>query len=396
MSDTVILRDNVKVVCEYDTVVVGGGIAGISAALAAARSGAKVLLAERQFALGGLATLGLVTIYLPLCDGKGHQVSFGISEELLRLSAKHGCEINTPWLTGGSLEDKIKTRFRVQYNASIFAILCEQLLVSEGVKILYGSQLSDTVVRDSKITELIFQNKEGRQAVRCGSVVDCSGDADVCYFSGENTRLFNQKNILAAWYYHCDSDGFKLNSLGVADIPDKHKTAEQRSLTQKRYVGLTSEEISEFCIDSHSSLIKDFLKGGELSDSHSLASIASIPQLRMTRCLCGKMELDDSSVHTRFETSVGMFSDWRKSGPVYELPFETLFGNKIKNLITAGRCISVTDAMWDITRVIPVCAVSGQAAGVAAATCSDFSKADVSSLQKRLTSQGVRLHQTDL
>ena len=70
----------------YDVVVCGGGIAGISAALAAARTGAKTLLIENSYLLGGLATSGLVAIYLPLCDGEGHQLSFGIAEELLRLS----------------------------------------------------------------------------------------------------------------------------------------------------------------------------------------------------------------------------------------------------------------------------------------------------------------------
>lgn len=64
---------------DYDVIVAGGGIAGIAAALAAARAGKRVLLLERMFALGGLATLGLVTIYLPLCDGKGHQLSFGLA-----------------------------------------------------------------------------------------------------------------------------------------------------------------------------------------------------------------------------------------------------------------------------------------------------------------------------
>ena len=72
----------------YDVVVCGGGIAGVSAALSAARAGAKTLLIEREFALGGLATLGLIVVYLPLCDGKGKQVSFGIVEELLRLFLK--------------------------------------------------------------------------------------------------------------------------------------------------------------------------------------------------------------------------------------------------------------------------------------------------------------------
>ena len=81
---------------EYDTVVVGGGFAGIAAALAAARGGNKVLLCEKMFVLGGLGTAGLVTIYLPLCDGLGNQLSFGIAEELLRASIKDGWEANYP------------------------------------------------------------------------------------------------------------------------------------------------------------------------------------------------------------------------------------------------------------------------------------------------------------
>lgn len=82
----------IPVIGEYDVAVCGGGVAGVAAALAAARHGAKVLLIEKQFALGGLATLGLVTVYLPLCDGLGKQVSFGIAEELLRVSIGHGWE----------------------------------------------------------------------------------------------------------------------------------------------------------------------------------------------------------------------------------------------------------------------------------------------------------------
>lgn len=85
---------------DYDVVIAGGGIAGIAAAISAARCNKHVLLIERMYVLGGLATAGLVTIYLPLCDGKGHQVSFGLAEELLKLSISKGCERETIHLPG--------------------------------------------------------------------------------------------------------------------------------------------------------------------------------------------------------------------------------------------------------------------------------------------------------
>ena len=77
---------DLRVADSADVVVAGGGVAGIAAAVAAARSGASVLLLERTCTPGGLATAGNVAIYLPICDGRGRQVLGGLAEELLRLS----------------------------------------------------------------------------------------------------------------------------------------------------------------------------------------------------------------------------------------------------------------------------------------------------------------------
>ena len=74
----------------YDVIVVGGGIAGISAAVAAGRLGSRVLLIEKGILLGGLATVGLISWYEPLCDGEGTQLIGGIGEELIRLSTSVG------------------------------------------------------------------------------------------------------------------------------------------------------------------------------------------------------------------------------------------------------------------------------------------------------------------
>ena len=118
----------------YNIAVCGGGFAGISSALAAAREGKKVILFEKEYILGGLGTAGLVTIYLPLCDGLGHQVSFGIAEELLRLSIKYGAEARYPEnrLDGVGTKTEKDKRFQVQYNAQLFAILAEQNLCATG------------------------------------------------------------------------------------------------------------------------------------------------------------------------------------------------------------------------------------------------------------------------
>ena len=217
-----------RVVNEYDTAVCGGGIAGIAAALAAARQGSKTVLFEKQFMLGGLGTAGIVTIYLPLCDGFGHQVSFGIAEELLRLSISHGAEADYPanWLDGEGSRTEKDRRFEVRYNPQMFAILAEKLLKDNGVDILYGTYVTAVAMNNDKIEYLITENKSGREAYKVKSVVDATGDCDIARFANAPTDTFRQGNVLAAWYYSVGKDGYKLNPLGCADIPDEEKTEE--------------------------------------------------------------------------------------------------------------------------------------------------------------------------
>ena len=101
--------------------------------------------------------------------------------------------------------------------------------------------------------------------------------------------------------------------------------------------------------------------------------------------------MDTSDDHKYFADSIGLISNWKKKGPIYEVPFGALIGD-LKNVIAAGRCISNTDAMWDVTRVIPCCAVTGEAAGIAAAMGGDVDTLDVAELQKKLVNNGVVLH----
>lgn len=396
------INENVKtpVVDSYEVAVCGGGFAGISAALASARQGKKTVLFERGFILGGLATAGLVTVYLPLCDGKGRQVSFGIAEELFRLSISLGAEALYPenWLDGVGTKTETDKRFEVRFNAQLFAMLCEKLLLENNVDIMYGSMVCGADVQDGKIKHLIIENKSGRSAYSVSSVVDATGDCDVANLANAPCKTFKQGNVLAAWYYYLGKDGYNLNTLGFCDVPEEEKTEDNAlmPLVEKRFTGLDGKELSLQTCMSHASTLNDIIKRRQTDESIIPVTIATIPQVRMTRKIDGEYEMSDKEEHVYFEDSIGMVSTWKKRGPVYEVPVRTLYNRNIKNLACAGRCTSVNETLWDVMRVIPCCAVTGQAAGTMAAMTDDFTKLDVKKLQEKLLNAGVVLHEKDL
>ena len=395
-----------------DVLVAGGGIAGIAAAMAAARGGKKVTLVEREYALGGMATLGLVTIYLPLCDGEGNQLIYGIGEELLKLSIKHGAEANYPeaWLNGGSLEERIKNRYITQFNPHLFALSAEELLLDLGVTILYGTLVCSVVKDGDIISHVIVENKSGRSAISVSSVIDCTGDADICQMAGAKTALHANGNGLASWYYYFSKGKVSLKMFGLADVVpsklppperndgdrndgDRYDAVKVEALDKSiRFSGVDGEELSQAVITAHKKMYEDVLKFHADDDTYVPVTISTIPLVRMSRRIAGVYTMDESENRKHMEDSIGMTGDWRHRGPAFEIPFGTLYGKEVRNLLAAGRDISVTDSMWDITRVIPPCAVTGEAAGTAAVLGSDFSALNVAELQELLTAGGVKLH----
>lgn len=381
---------------ECDVCVAGGGVAGIAAAISAARAAkkcqipTKVMLLERGYMLGGLATAGLVTIYLAICDGLGNQICYGLSEELFRLSIEYGIEDMYPkaWLENGTKEERAEKRFQVQYNAQFFAISAERVLREEGVEILYGATASEVKCENGKITHVIIEGKGGREAIKVNrSVVDCTGDADICKLSGAKTEVFSQGNKLAAWYYGYGSGKFKLYMCGVHDTPDTEGNTDIPDLL--RFSGLDTKELSKVTEVSHTALMNNILERRKSIPDLVPTTISTTPEVRMTRRLSGKCTLGIEERH--YDDSVGVFPNWKKRGPVYELPLCALYGKEVKNLLTAGRCISTNEEMWDITRVIPVCAVTGEAAGAAATLSDDVESLDIKAIQSYLTSAGVKL-----
>jgi hypothetical protein len=376
----------------YDVVIAGGGVAGIAAGLAAARRGASVCILEKENVLGGLATLALIAIYLPLCDGCGNQIIHGIGEELLKLSVKYGGGRCLPdkWLEGGTQAEREEQRYQAEYNPWLFAIAAEELLLRHGVRLMFDTRFSGVAMEGGRVAALIAETKGGRLAIGAGAVVDASGDADICFAAGEETAVYG-KNRLASWYYRTGTGGgMELCALAVplyGGLPEG----------ERQYHGLSAEDISEMNIEGRRRILADILKRRiETGDSGiEPAALPLLPPMRMTRRLTGLYELDESEERVSFPDAVGMTGDWRKRGPVFSIPYRCLYGAKAKNLLAAGRCISVTESMWDITRAIPACAVTGEAAGAAAALvskrrtgCGDIC---IRELQDSLRAGGVAL-----
>lgn len=393
---------NTAVKEDCDVLVCGGGIAGVAAALSAARLNKKVILCEREYILGGLATAGLVAVYLPICDGTGRQVSFGLAEELLKLS------VSRKVYQGAGYDDWIKNpdtiknektaRYEVVFNPNLFAIDMEQLLLKSGVKILYGTVAVNAYKKDGFVNYVVFENKSGRFAIAPKGVIDATGDCDIAKFLSLPCELNGDKNPLASWYYNFANGKVNLNTLGVCDNSDEKQQngAKVQSLSNKRFSGLDGEELSEMTQLSHKSLLNDYIKRCETDPDYDVVTIATIPQIRMTRRLLGQYVLREIDNHKEFSDSLGLISDWRKRGPVFEIPLGSLYNKQIKNFAAAGRCMSAAGAMWDIARVIPCCAVTGQAAGTALAVCPDLTKIDIATLQQTLKQNGVVLHEKDL
>ena len=374
----------------YDVIVCGGGIAGIAAALSASRNGAKTCLIEKEYALGGLATLGLIVVYLPLDDGDGIQMSGGIAEELAVNSIKYGPgSIPSAWAdrTKTAVE-RTGTRYQIRYEAAPFMISAEELLLQAGVTLLYDTRLASAKKTDGIIQSIIIDTKRGGIELAAAAFVDATGDADLCFFSGEKTAE-GKPNSRTGWYFSYDGSSLQLN--GNSDpfyrIPDGNLS----------YNGLDPDDISRHMIDMRRFILSDVMK--KKADGNSRLYPLIIPAfhgLRTTRRLASCLEFSED-LHERvwFDDAIGMIGSWKKCGRRYCIPYRSIKGGECGNLYAAGRCISADNSGWDLTRVIPSCAVTGEAAGLAAAMQAGLGHApEAGALQEKLKAQGVLLDST--
>lgn len=392
----------VPVAGAYDVVVVGGGMAGVAAAVAASRLSAKVCLIEKQSALGGLATLGNVTIWLPICDGRGRQVIGGMGEELLKLSVAD-LKRNNPtarfigipdcWRADGDAVARQKSRYKTDFNPASYFFALEKWVVDSGVKLLYDTRFSAVRCVSGRLSHVIVENKSGRFALACKVVVDATGDADLCVAAGEETESLDS-NVPSGWYYT-----LKGGELSIHHHSNRYSPRGTREGGVGPFFrGDDGDQVTGHILETRqlARAALEKLRARHPDEDIQLIMPAMIACLRMTRRLAGQFTLNEKHVHQEFGDAVGFTGDWREAGPVYAIPLRSLCAVRTTNLLVAGRCISADSSVWDVTRAIPTCVVTGEAAGTAAALAaqradSSIRQLDVGVLRRQLESQRVLL-----
>lgn len=395
-------KREIPVAGEADVIVVGGGLAGVGAAGAAARNGMSVILIEKSFVLGGLATLGHVCVYLPLDDGLGHKIHGGLAEELLYVCCRYSYNtIPDCWKGGPSFVENPEGRYQTTFNIPACIMALDEFLEAEHVKVIFDTNFCLPIMEGNLCKGVIVENKSGRSAYLAKMVVDASGDADVLFRAGAECET--QKNIVSHWTYEVDVE--KIRNGNARDVlhnvqmrwfglrPDVDNSGSKLPT----FYGTTCEGVNDY-IKLSRSLALDYLKKNQ-RDGYAMMTLPFMPQFRMTRRLKGLKEME-AVPRVHVESSVGCVIHCLESPEeVYEFPYEALIDSRIENIVAAGRIVSAGGRAWEIMRFIPSCVLTGQAAGTAAAMaikagCS-LQKVDIAALQENLAATGVMIHMTE-
>ncbi len=385
---------------EFDLIVVGGGIAGICAAVSAKRSGPeRVLLIEKNVQFGGLATLGLISWYEPLCDGHGRKLMYGMADELMQLAIRYGPDcLPKEWQDN---PDKIasKKRFATHFSPSMFALGIDQLIRENDINVLLDTVAVKPVMEGRKCNGIIVENKTGRGYYKAHVVVDATGDSDILARAGVPCECEHNYLTFTAYQANLATINMAANRNDVFHVR-KWITAGSdlwgngHPKNKPMLKGVTAEEITEFVLDGRRMLF-DLIKD-ENRKTRDITALPGMAQFRKTRRIVGEYTLTEEDEGKYFEDSISVAGDFANRGKRYEIPFRLLYNPAFNNLITAGRSVSASGWAWDVTRVIPIAAATGQAAGVAAAIATEQNIAikdvKIEELQDHLVQEGVHIH----
>ncbi len=407
MDYITVLESDIPVVNEYDVVVLGGGPAGVSAAVSAARNGSKVAFVERYGYLGGQATGGLVILLVGLTDGTNTIVKGFCEETINRLK-----EIS-----------KVKNIGRhILFDAEAMKYAFDCFLEENNVTPFYHSFASEVVLEGDKIKGVVIDGKSGRRILKAKVFVDATGDADLAKFAGVPFDIESKSDILPVTlgfraggidtekvqkFINENFDLYKriLNDLDISTkmggwLPTLNNNEAWFNISHIENIDITdSDELTRAEIIGRKQIqlimkaFKENLPGFE--DAYLIDTASQIGG-RESRRIKGIYRFTKNDVLKDFNDEISRAPDYTGSGRgSVSVPYRCLISEKIDNLIFAGRCISVEHDLIDMFREIPCCMATGQAAGVAASVAAQrltpVQVIDFRKLQEILIDQGALL-----
>jgi hypothetical protein len=411
----------------YDVIVIGGGMAGIAAAIAAGRSGARTLLVEQAGWLGGMGITGATglhsffNIFAAHPGAERMRVAAGIAQELVDRTGQLGGAMGHVRMERGG--DFISMLTPVEPEA--FKLAAVQLCQEAGVRLLLHSVIDEVRSGSGHIDGLVVWNKAGRSLLRASQYIDCSGDGDIAAYAGVPYELFKpgERGAYSAGFTFrlCNLDlarmeadleqrgmitqvahavkpgtsqpdlvrlGIrieKLRSAGAVDIPDYFLSSSlrPRELTYCNCINygpnngldvdaLTAAEVSlRARMFNVVELFRKYIAGCD--DCYLAGPSPSVGQRRARAIHCEyELTRADCTSAKQFPDQVGCFSfidnphDLVQDAGAYGIPYRSLLPLKVDNLLVAGRMISVDLPAHNSTRNTVCCLICGQAAGTAA------------------------------
>jgi len=350
---------------QTDVLVVGGGSAGVAAAIAARRAGAQVTLVERYNHFGGLWTGGLVLIVIGHLVAGPKQVCMGIGEEMMRRLEK---------IDGGIIGRGPGSSPTVDAEALKFVMV--DMIEEAGVKVFLHCWGVDAVMDGDAVCGAVFESKSGRQAILAKTVVDATGDGDVFAAAG-------------AEFEHRTYNIGLVSRIGNLDKVDRARAktnpkpprglGSATPIPGVNWVNMLGPETDGLDVSvltkmemNHRRFIWENLQQMRKTPGYEKVSLLETgPQLgvRITRALAGvkTLTVDDVNKGARYPDVVAVGGFTKPERDEWHIPYGCLLPKKVDNVLASGRCISAAIKTADNIRLIPVCFATGHAAGVAAA-----------------------------
>jgi hypothetical protein len=429
---------DIPVYRQCDVLVVGGGPSGTAAAVAAARSGADVVLLERYNHLGGLSTGGLVIWIDRMTDWSGQHVIRGFAQELMdRLPAD---AVAGPAREEWGSRDPARAAHWSQRTAGFHGVVTwsptvdperlklasQELVLEEKVRLVFHSWAAMPLLEGGKVRGAIFESKAGRQAVRAKVVVDATGDGDM--FARAGARY--ESDIEAADIHHCMNTAWLLGGVDMerwlefrAGQPAQFTEFMARGREELRaferpfvswrndialfmgprqsgFSALDVDDQTEVEVRSHRLMAQhlDFYRAHAPGFENAFLFL-SAPQLgvRHARRLAGVAKMTRAQWPTGqvLDDEIGVTPSVSPKFPNISIPYGSLVPAELDGLLACGRHIACDPNSHGFMREIPQCWITGQAAGLGAALAANRGieprAVNLDELQSALAGQGAFL-----